>query len=231
MQTAEKFHSAAANAINFFEDCREPLALLWLDVMHRRFGTQQFATALQRFDRVLTEQPKELARLRVFRRMADYNNPLQPEDWEALTQPSDRLLVSALYCDRLGLPASFADWLDKAAKLGGYYLPHVLLTLVWVKENGVELALPDGFIDDIYAANAAICNNNPMEVSDLKLEAGAFLCLAGQGPMVDARFIESIVLAQNDDGGWGPRDAQGNSDWHASILGLLLLLHLDTRQN
>ena len=227
MTTKGRLHTAVANAIRFFEGSREPFALLWLDVMHRRFGIEEFAAALQRFDQVLTEQPKHLRLLRVLRRMADYDNPLEIEDLEAVSHPSDRIIVSALYCDRLGLPPSFPEVLAKAVKAGTYYLPHVLLAWFWIQENGHELALPDGFVDDMYSANAAIINNDPRVVSDLKLEAAAFLYLAGQGALVDDVFVESVIVTQNDDGGWGKsRDGQGDSDWHATVLGLLLLLHV-----
>jgi hypothetical protein len=218
--------TAVANAINFFDGSHEPHALLWLDVMYQRFGIDAFADALQRFDSVLTEQPEKAPLLRVYRRFADRDNPLQPEDWEAVTHPSDRIIVSALYCDRVGLPPSFAEVLTSAARKGGYFLTHVLLAWFWIKKNGYELPLPDGFIDAVYRANAAIVSADPTTVADLKLEAAAFLSLVGQCALVDEVFIESVLVTQRDDGGWGlARDGRGGSDWHATILGLLLLLH------
>ncbi len=36
------------NAIDFLELSNEPHALLWLDVIHRRFGIEEFADSLQR---------------------------------------------------------------------------------------------------------------------------------------------------------------------------------------
>jgi len=185
VRTAEGLNTAVANAIDFFKESREPHALLWLAVMHRRFGIEEFAAALQRYDRVLIEQPEQAPLRRVFRRIADRNNPLQPEDWDAVTLQSDRLIVCALYCDRLGLPASFAAMLQKAANAGGYYLPHVILTWFWIRENGGALALPEGFMEGVYRASAAMINDNPLMVSDLRLEVAAFLHLAGQGALVD----------------------------------------------
>ena len=228
MRTEEDLNTAVANAIDFFKESREPHALLWLAVMHRRFGIEQFADALQRYDRVLIEQPEQAPLRRVLRRFADRNNPLQPEDWDAVTNPSDRLIVCALYCDRLGLPSSFAEMLHKAASAGGYYLPHVILTWFWMQENGCGLALPEGFMGGVYSASAAIINNDPMMVSDLRLEVAAFLYLVGQGKRVDDVFVERVVASQNGDGGWGnSRDEHGGSDWHSTILGLLLLLHVN----
>jgi hypothetical protein len=219
-------HTAVSNAIGFFAGSREPFALLWLDVMHRRFGLEQFADALQRFDQVLAEQPKELPLLRVFRRMADYDNPLRLEDLDAVEHPSDRLVVCALYCDRLELPPSFfAGMLEKAVSAGGYYLTHALLAVIWLRQYGRDFALPDAFVENLYRANAALVNDDPRTVSDVKLEAAALLHLAGQGARVDRAFVESVILTQDRKGGWG-NTRDGRSDWHATILGLLLLLHV-----
>ena len=223
----DKLHAAVANAIKFFAASREPYALLWLDVMHRRFGISEFADALKRYDQVMSEQPDQAPLRAVLRRIADRDNPVQPEDWEAVSLSSDRILVSALYCDRLGLPPSFAEVLHKAAKAGGYYLTHVLLAWIWIEENGCALTLPDGFIDDVYTATSAIIYEDPLTLTGLRIEAAAFLYLAGQGARVDGVFVERIIVEQNDDGGWGESSSgQGGSDWHSTIVGLLLLLHV-----
>lgn len=222
--------NAIANAIDFIEDTQEPYALLWLDVIYRRFGITEFADALQRYDQMLTEQPEQWHMMRVFRRIADYDNTLQTEDLQAVSLPSDLIIVHALYCDRLGLPVDYSKMLDREASQGGYHLTHVLLAWIWIQENGCELALPDGFIDEVYHANAAIINNNPRVVDDLKLEAAAFLYLAGQGGLVDDSFVERVIVRQNDDGSWGhSSDDQEASywHWHSTILGLLLLLHVE----
>jgi len=222
--------NAIANAINFLEDTREPYALLWLDVMHRRFGITEFADALQRYDQMLTEQPEQGRMMRVFRRIADYYNEVQIEDLEAVSLTSDLIIAHALYCDRLGLPSDYSKMLDRAVSQGGYHLTHVLLAWIWVQENGCELALPDGFIDDMYHANAAISNSDPMTVDDLKLEAAAFLYLAGQGGLVADSFVERVIVSQNDDGSWGHSSSEQEAEylhWHSTILGLLLLLHVE----
>ena len=223
-------HTTITKAIDFLEDRNEPYALLWLDVMHRRFEITEFADALQRYDQSLTDHPEEAPLLRVFRRMADYNNPLQTEDLQAVSLPSDIIIVHALYCDRLGLPVDYPRMLDREASQGGYHLTHVLLAWIWVQENGCELALPDGFINELYRANAAIINSDPTTVDDLKLEAAAFLYLAGQGDLVDDSFVERVIASQNGDGSWGHSSNDQDAEylhWHSTILGLMLLLHVE----
>jgi hypothetical protein len=232
MLTEPDIRTTVANAIRFFEGVREPHALLWLDVMHRRFGIEQFAEALERFDEVLLERPDEAPVLRVLRRIADADNALlQPDDWTHVEKYTDRMLVAALYCDRMGLPESFPEVLEKCIRQGGYYLTHALLCSVWIQENGCKLTLPDGLADLMYHRVGEIIDENPAMVNDLKLEAAAFLCLARQARRVDLSFVQRVVLVQNDDGGWGRLDHVDpenpeRSSWHSSILALLLLLHV-----
>jgi len=213
-----------ANAIDFLEGTNEPHALLWLDVIHRRFGIEEFVDSLQRYDQVITEQWQPL-QLRVFRRIADHDNPLQKGDLEMVVD-LDRVIVPALYCDRLGLPDDYAALLKEKVSFGGYELTHVLLACIWIQDNGCEVPLSGGFIENIYRANAALIGDDPV-VEDLELEAAAFLYLAGQGKLVDDAFIERVIAAQNDDGGWSiSGDSAEESDWHPTVLGLLLLLHV-----
>jgi hypothetical protein len=231
MLTEANVRTAVANAIHFIDRTREPYALLFLDIMHRRFGVPQFADALKRYDEVLAERPKEAPLLRVLRRIADANNPLRPDDWDHVSVQTDRLLVTALYCDRLGVPASFAETLVKAVRAGGYSLTHALLAWIWVQDNRCKLAVPDGFADEMYSAVAAILDDRPTLVNDMKLEAAAFLCLARQAARVNPRFVQHVLTIQKADGGWGKMDAvdpanPDESSWHSTILALLLLLHV-----
>ena len=223
----DPLHSAVANAIDCLKDTREPYALLMLDVMYRRFGIAEFAYALQRYDQVMAEHPEQGPLLRVFRRIADYDNPIQSEDLQKVSLDMDRITVPALYCDRLGLSDNYPEKLGEAARTGGYMLTHVLLALIWIQDNGCELPLPDTFIDAIYRNTAALISNDSV-VTDLELEASAFLYLAGQGALVNDAFVERVIAVQNYDGGWlYSSDKPGDSYWHATISGLLLLLHVE----
>lgn len=230
MLTEADVGTRIASAVDFLRGTREPHALLFLNILHRRFGIEEFADALERYDEVLTERPDEAPLLRVFRRIGDADNTMDPDDWDHVKTPRDRLLVSALYCDRLGLPASFPEVLRKAASAGGYSLTHALLTWIWVRENSCELTLPDGFVDKMFGSVAAIIDADPAIINDLKLEAAAFLCMARQSRLVDLEFVRRVIAIQNEDGGWGrPDEGAGNPDessWHSTILALMVLLHI-----
>ena len=227
----DALQSSVTSAINFIKGTNEPNALLLLDVMHRRFGIAEFADALQRYDQVVVEGWREEALLRLFRRIADYNNPLRPGDLDAVYIDIDRLTVPALYCDRQGVSPNYTVMLDEAVRSGRYLLTHALLACIWIQENGCEVPVPDGFIENVYHANAALIGDDPV-VDDLELEAAALLYLAGQGVLVDPAFVERVIAVQNNDGGWlSSSDMSGESHWHATVLGLLLLLHVENPSN
>ena len=230
MLTEAELARVVANAIAFLQTAREPHALLFMGLIHRRFGVKEFGNALEIYDAELAKHPGRAPVLRVLRRMFDAGNAIEPEDWEHVTIPTDRLLVSALYCDRLGLPESFAEALGRAVSQGGYAATHALLAWIWVQENGCRLAVPEGFLDEMYSAVARIIDEDPRSVNDIKLEAGAFLCLARQLPRVDLGFVRRVIACRNADGGWGrPAEGAGNpneSSWHSTILALIILLHV-----
>jgi hypothetical protein len=210
-----------AKAIDFLKDTREPHALAFMTILHRRCGIEEFADCGKRYDEVLPDHPDRV--LRVFRRIFDADNPIDVEDWKHVVVPTDRLMISALYCDRLGLPPSYAEALAAAVRQGGYAATHALLSWVYVQENRCKLVLPDGFEEEMYRAVASIIDEDPTVLHDVNLEAAAFLCLARQGRRVAPRFVRLVVALQNDDGGWGPVD---ESNWHATVLGLTILAHI-----
>ena len=230
MLTEAEVAAVVASAIAFLKSAREPHALLFMGLIHRRFGVREFANALALYDEELPKHPDRAPVLRVFRRMFDASNPIQLEDWEHVTIPTDRLLISALYCDRLGLPESFADVLAQAASQGRYAATHALLAWVWIQENRCRLAAPAGLFEDICRAVAMIIDEDPTSVNDIKLEAGAFLCLAHQMHRVDLGFVRRVIAFRNADGGWGrPVEGAGHpgeSSWHSTILALMILLHV-----
>ena len=231
MLTEAQIRTAVANGIRFLNGTREPYGLWFMSMMHRLFRIPEFADALARYDEEIAKRPKEAPVLRVLRRLNDANNPLQPDDWDHVLIHTDRVLATAIYCDRLGFPPEYAEVLEKGVKAGGYHATHVLLAWTWLHDNRCRLAVRDGFAEDLYRANVAILEDQPTIVNDLKLEAAAFLCMARQGQRVDPRFVRHVVSIQRADGGWGKLDTPNpanpdESSWHSTTLALLLLLHV-----
>ncbi len=222
----DPLQNAINKAIDFFEDSQEPYALLWLDVMYRRFGIDEFSDASHRYD-ALAEQPYASPLLRVFRRITHHDNQLQSSDLAAVYVNVDRLTVPALYCDQTALPDNYSAMLNEAAQNGEYMLTHALLALIWIQENGCTAPVSDNFTEAIYNANAALIGDDTV-VTDLELEAAAFLYLAGQRTLVNDAFVNRVIAVQNNDGGWlTSSDTSGDSNWHATILGLFILLHME----
>jgi hypothetical protein len=232
MLTEAQVRTAIANGIKFVNRTREPYGLWFMGMMYIRFKIPEFADALKRYDEEIAARPKEAPVLRVLRRLLDANTPLRPEDWDHVLIHTDQILAVALYCDRLGFPPAYAETLEKGVKAGGYYATHALLAWIWLRDNRCQLDVRDGFAEDLFRANAAILEDQPTIVNDLKLEAAAFLCMARQGKRVDPRFVRHVVSIQRADGGWGKLDIPNpdnpdESSWHSTTLALLLLLHVE----
>ena len=217
--------NATEKAVDFLKDTKEPYVLLWLDVMNRKFGIPEFSDALQRYDELLSEEPENGALLRIFRRMADNENRYQPDDLEALYAEVDYLIVPALYCHQQQLPEDYPEMLENAASKGEYQLTHVLLALIFIEENNCSLWLPEGFVESVYSSNAQLIDDD-QRVTDLELEAAAFLYLANQGNRVNSSFVEKVIDSQKNDGGWTITGKQTDqTNWHPTILALTVLLH------
>jgi len=169
-----------------------------LDIMNRRFGITAFNNSLMAFDERLatvTNFP-EAAMLRVLRRIADYPNLiLQSTDLDRVSSDIDQVTVPALYSDRLALPADYNSTFHNAVDSGGYLLTHALLSTVWFKDNRYNMSLPDDYMDALYHANAAIIGDDEV-VTDIELEAAAFLYLSGQGLLVNFFYSASYCRAE-----------------------------------
>ena len=139
-----------------------------------------------------------------------------------MTNELDLITLPALYCDRLDLPGNYSQLLIDGASEGGYKLTHVLLAWIWLQENGGEVKLSESFVENMYLDNAALINTDDV-VTDLELEAAAFLILAGQNELVNESFIDQVIAAQASDGSWGGTVKR----WHTTVLGLMYLLHME----
>ncbi len=225
VEEAKPRQQAIDKAIYYLKQTDEPYAMLWLDVMHRRFGIEEFANALEQYDRLLAESPTPI--MRIFRRIADYNNPLQTSDIDSVNDQLDYITVPALYCDRVKPPDNYPTTLNKAISIGRYPLTHVLLACIWMENNKYENPLSNDTIKSVYHATAELINDDPT-VDDIELEAAAFLALSGQINLVDDTFLDKVVKNQNADGSWSEfGDKPGDSYWHTTVLGLLFLLHVE----
>jgi len=216
----KNYSTPVLNSINFFRKSTVPEALLWLDVMYRRFGIEVFADSVRRFNEVMFWYPEQ-SNVDLFSRIVDYDRSINAAEIEKVTDELDRITLPALYCDRLDFPTNYSTLLQNEVSKGGYQLTHVLLAWIWIQESGGKIELPDGFIESMYQANAALINSDST-ITDLEMEAAAFLCLAGQRELIDDSFVELVITSQAVDGSWGEKHS-----WHSTVLGLLFLLHVE----
>lgn len=223
--TETNLQNAIGNATSFMQATNESYALLLMNVAYRRFGIDPFSNSLASYDQLLMSNPQNAAVLRVFRRIADNNNQLQAGDLNSISAETDKITVPALYSDRYSLSSEYPQLLNDAANGGGYLLTHALLASIWFKENGHELSAD--FTLSLCTKSAALIRVD-QTVTDLEVEAAALLYLSGQGSMVDPAFVQYVLDSQRADGGWSDNNATSDpSNWHTTVLALLLLLHVE----
>jgi hypothetical protein len=232
---------ATKNAITYLKQTKDPMGLLMLNVIYRQFGIVEFNDSLQRYDQLLSSNPDSMGR--IFRRIADFNNSdVQPQDFNSVTDQLDSLTVPALYSDRRELPDDYLPRLTDAMETGflytennvnsgKYLLTHALLATIWLQNNNCSLQLPKDFKSTLYQKNAALIGDGS-QVNDIELEAAAFLYQAGQGNFVNPAFtqifVQNIIAAQFTDGGWSAsQDTPSNTNWHPSVLALMILLYVE----
>jgi hypothetical protein len=224
--TNRTLKQAVGNATDYLTQIYNPNALLFINILYRQFGIPEFKDSLQTFDEVSGYQNNP--NLRLLRRIANYSNPVEPADFKAISNQLDALTIPALYCDRFALPDNYLSLLTDALNSGnGYLLTHALLAIIWLHENNCTLQMPDNFEESLYQANAALIGNGSV-ITDLEVEAAAFLYESGQGTLVNDAFIQRVIATQNYDGGWSESgNTTEGSYWHTSVLGLMILLHTE----
>ena len=238
---SQELQQAINHAIIYLNQTEHPIGLMMLNVIYRQFGIQEFKDTLQRYDQLYASSTDPL--IPIWRRIADYDtSAVKPEDFDAVTDPLNRLTIPALFSDRKSLPDDYVDQLTNAVATGfddvskstdaanindgAYLLTHALLANIWLQNNNCSLQLPEGFTSDLYEMNAALIGDGS-QVDDIQLEAAAFLYEAGQGNLVNPNFVQNVIDAQFTDGGWfADQEAPYNTDWHPSVLALMMLLHV-----
>ena len=93
---------------------------------------------------------------------------------------------------------------DTSRLKDSYQLTHALLTYLWIKKSNPDVARErqvDRLIREVNARLWTIQNWDAF-TSDIYNERVAFWLYMDQPPPIKRRWIERILLSQNDDGGW-----------------------------
>ncbi len=199
--------------------------LLFLDVLHRRFGLEEFAGMADEYERLVAGMARPAPDVFSSRRLLDADARIEPELLKQLVAPVNRITHPALHAREIPLPAKYRGRLQRAAAAGGYELTHVGLALIWLAENGQREVVDEAFVEDVAAAMGALLD--PANgVDDLEIESAAFLHGLGRGALVPPAFLEAVVAAQLPDGGWAsdPAAQPPTANDHTSALALWLLL-------
>lgn len=145
-------------------------------------------------------------------------------DYQSFIQdPWDDLVLRSLYCDVYGYSDEDFRVLGSLSPDGGYTDTHVLLALLFLRENGCydrpERDFAIGKVSDMLVRAA----EEDESWSDLFSERIVFLYWAGEGERVKPEWIDRIVRAQAADGGWADASWGEGSNPHSTGLSMLAI--------
>lgn len=138
-----------------------------------------------------------------------------------LEDPWDDLLLRALYCDVYGYSDEDFRILGTLRPDGGYTDTHVLLALLFLRENGCYERPERDSATGTLIGMLVRAAEKETGWSDLFSERVVFLYWAGAGDRVKPEWIDRIVAAQGADGGWADAAWGEGSNPHSTGLSLL----------
>ena len=144
---------------------------------------------------------------------------------EASGSQVDGFTFAALHCRTVPLaddyPQRIAHWLDP--KGGNYDPPHAALALQWAIEQGCLDPSEEPIAHLRAVAIEQLVHFADGVPRDQPIEAVAMLGYLGARDRVERRWLDAIVAAQHEDGGWGDQPGEPSND-HTTILALWVLL-------
>ena len=196
----------------------DPASLAIVAFLHRAFGLDDLRDARSRaLAAPDPDEPEQSLLLRLLD--GDRELPPRPPGYADPDFTYD-VMVRALHCDQVALPP---NWLAASADLGanGYALSHYAYALAWVDDLGCDVAGSDAERDRVGSALAASLEGAVVE--DVMLTYGAGLVALGRGGDVPRSFVDDVLAAQNEDGGWPRLAGEPLSDWHSTGLAIWVL--------
>lgn len=170
----------------------------------------------------------EATQLRSWRRSYDPAYRISVADYGQLAG-FDAVTFAGVYCHQFPLDDGFIQALTALAPQGGYATTHVLLALLWAIDN--NCVMPESYdsqlLSDVVADVYAIAHDSGSDtMTDLRIEAMAFLAAVGRHDLIQATWVDQVLDAQLASGGWKGRAEHEAASHHTTGLALWLLLQL-----
>ena len=153
-----------------------------------------------------------------------YNNrfySLDQEFMRYLEDPTDDVLIKALYCAEAGYGKDDFLIVEKLAGLGGYEETHALMALIFIEGNKCYESKKITGLKKQIAHSLVSSQERERYFSDLYAERIVVLYWGGFGSYVIEDWVKKVSENQNVDGGWG--DGENISNPHTTGLAMLSL--------
>lgn len=171
----------------------------------------------------------------------DYGPPpgkqfITAADLRRIESDMSRVMLRAMYCDEEPVGETLAREIFRTAinanyydnEFEGYIATHMILAWQWLRELGCadELETFEDVEERFTDILVGIVQHNRV-VTDLAMEAMAFLFYIGADDRVKNEWIEAVAAAQMPEGAWDRHagaDARPNPQGHTTVFALWVLL-------
>lgn len=195
--------AATCRAIEAFVrgDFLDAPTLLIADVTARRFRVEALAPLWRAFEDARDAEAGGV--MGVFARLGDADVTVTAAELSRLDGPVDAFTAPALHCREHPLPEEgYVEVLREHLSYGGYSATHVLLALFWLEDRGCTLPVDQDFYEEAIAATAVEIDSDHAEITDLEIESAAFLAYLGEEARIPEGFLEGVIAAQKESGGF-----------------------------
>lgn len=206
-------------------DIDAPFGFLIMDMLERRYRRLDYPEALDRFEARVARlsDSGNLASAHLWSRLGRPGTTFDDEAYAAIVVPLDKIALRALYCDALPLDSAW----DEIARAGllhsDYGRTHVGFALLLAADLECPAPLDAETREQMLRDLARMTRER--EADDVAIEAAVFLQHLGEGERVSDGFVNDMLAAQRDNGGWAwEPDREGGENWHTTSLAVWFLL-------
>ena len=218
--------ASAERAVEYFARRPQQVAktsLFALDYLRRKFGVEKLQPVVATWAR---GNAHEVEVMRPMARWLDASVPALPRG-TPFKHPFETILYEGLHCAEAGFnAANFDRDLKKLIVAQGYGVTHAAIAARLARENGCLSAEALATLEAIEVPSMLRIADTEKANLDLFFEVLALLHYLDAGKQVKPEWVERVLAAQHEDGGWGMEPSDTVSRDHPTALALWVLLEV-----
>ena len=200
---------------------------VFLDYLHLKFPEENIPSFLEVYGDLKVFDKEEAKTTRLYKKLVDKNFIFDTNiaEYQENTPINNLqyLMLNSLYCNQISIQDDFFQKIDKQNALGGYFMTHAVLAIHFLEANQCTHQQDLRSIKQTQSKLLKKEIDKPSS-NDLQYEAIALLKLIHPATSITPQWVQSIIQAQQEDGGWQRVKSKQKTNDHTTLLALWVLL-------